>query len=84
VTEHILEQQEIDQLLQAVREGKLPTSKDSLVPLLDAAPMDFSVPGWSQDRIIRRPLPVLDLVFERLCPLIQITLTNTLHFPIRA
>jgi flagellar motor switch protein FliM len=84
VTEHILEQQEIDQLLQAVREGKLPTSKDSLVPLLDAAPMDFSVPGWSQDRIIRRPLPVLDLVFERLCPLIQITLTKSLRFPIRA
>ncbi len=84
MTEQILEQQEIDQLLQAVREGKIPTSQDSLVPLLDATPMDFSVPGWSQDRVIRRPLPVLGLVLDRLGPLIQITLTQSLRFPIRA
>ncbi len=84
MTEQILEQHEIDQLLQAVRAGKIPTSRDSLVPLLNAEPMDFSDPSWSQDRIIRRPLPVLDLVFDRLGPLVQITLTKSLRFPIRA
>ncbi len=84
MTERILEQHEIDQLLEAVRDGKVPTSRDSLAPLLGAAPMDFSDPGWSQDRIIRRPLPVLDLVFDRLGPLVQITLTKSLRFPIRA
>ncbi len=84
MTERILEQEEIDQLLQAVRDGKIPTSPGSLVPLLKATPMDFSDPGWSQDRIIRRPLPVLDLVFDRLGPLVQVTLTKSLRFPIRA
>ena len=84
MTERILEQEEIDQLLQAVIDGKVPTSRGSLVPLLNATPMDFSDPGWSQDRIIRRRLPVLDLVFDRLGPLVQVTLTKSLRFPIRA
>lgn len=84
MSEPVLEQHEVDLLIAAVRDGKVPTKRDSLVPLLDTTPVDFSDPSWSADRIIRRRLPVLDLVLDRLGPLVQITLTKSLRFPIRA
>jgi flagellar motor switch protein FliM len=79
-----LTQVQIDQLVEAVREGQLPPGKGSLAPVTVAKSIDFRDPSWSQDRIIRRRLGVLDLVFSRLTPALQITMTKNLRFPIRA
>jgi flagellar motor switch protein FliM len=83
VTQPRLGQSQIDQLIAGVRSGKVPTGKGSLTQLLRARRLDFSDPTWGQDRIVRRRLPVLDLIFDRLGPLVQITLTKNLRFPVR-
>ncbi len=79
-----LTQSQVDQLVEAVRSGEVPRSWDSLTPATRAKSIDFRDPSWSQDRIIRRRLGVLDLVFSRLAPALQITLTKSLRFPVRA
>jgi len=78
-----LDQNEIDQLIEAVRSGKQAPSKGSLVPILRARRLDLTDPTWGQDRIVRRRLPVLDYIFDRLGPLVQISLTKNLRFPVR-
>jgi flagellar motor switch protein FliM len=83
VTQRVLEQTEIDQLIEAINDGKIATKRDSLIPVRRAAPLDLRNPKWSQDRIIRRRLPVLDLVFDRLGPSAQVTLTKGLRSPVR-
>jgi flagellar motor switch protein FliM len=83
VSEGVLQQGEIDALVEAIKDGRIPTSKDSLVPLQHAARLDLTDPTWSHERVIRRGLPVLDLVFDRLGPAIQVTLTKSLRFPVR-
>ncbi len=83
MTEPILEQEHIDQLIEAIDQGKVPTQPDALLSARAAVPLDLSDPTWSQDRVIRRPLPVLDLVFERLGPSVQVTLTKSLRSPVR-
>ncbi len=80
----MLRQADVDQLVRAIKEGKIPTSKDSLVPLQSASRLDVRDPAWTQERVIRRRLPVLDLVFDRLGPAAQVTLTKSLRFPIRS
>jgi flagellar motor switch protein FliM len=84
VSEPVLNQAEIDALIDAIRDGRVPTGKGSLVPLQHAAPLNLRDPAWNEDRIIRRRLPVLDLVFDRLVPAMQVTLTKSLRFPVRA
>jgi flagellar motor switch protein FliM len=84
VTEPILEQEQIDQLIEAIDEGKLPAGPHALLSVRHAVPLDLSDPTWSQDRVIRRRLPVLDLVAERLAPAVQVTLTKSLRSPVRA
>lgn len=84
MSERVLEQHEIDHLVEGIREGSIPTGPGSLTELREAQPIDLSDPSWSQDRLLRRRLPVLDLVFGRLGPLLQVTLTKSLRFPIRA
>ncbi|MFQ5698185.1 MAG: flagellar motor switch protein FliM [Myxococcota bacterium] len=84
MTEGILSQPEIDQLVEGIRSGRVPTGRKSLVGATTARPVDLMDPNWSQDRIIRKRLPVLDLVFERLAPAVQISLTKHLRFPVRA
>ena len=79
-----LNQRQIDQLVEAVRKGELPRDRDSLARITQAKSIDFRDPSWSRDRIIRRRLGVLDLVFNRLAPALQITMTKNLRFPIRA
>ena len=79
-----LTQRQVDQLVEAVRSGELPRSEGSLTSVARAKSIDFRDPSWSQDRIIRRRLGVLDLVFGRLTPALQITLTKSLRFPVRA
>ncbi len=83
MTEPVLEQEQIDQLIEAIDQGKIPTQPDALLSIRNAIPLDLSDPAWSQDRIIRRPLPVLALVFERLGPSVQVTLTKSLRSPVR-
>jgi flagellar motor switch protein FliM len=83
VTERALTQHEIDEIVQAVRDGRLAQGKGSLAPLLRAQRLDFRHPSWGQDRIVRRRLPVLDLIFDRLGPFIQVTLSKNLRFPVR-
>jgi flagellar motor switch protein FliM len=78
-----LSQSEIDRLIQGIREGQVPTGRGSLAPLLHVRPLDVGDPVWAQDRIVRRRLHVLDLIFERLGPLVQVTLTKNLRFPVR-
>jgi len=70
VTERALTQHEIDGLIEAARDGELAQGKGSLAPLLRAQRLDFRHPSWGQDRIVRRRLPVLDLIFDRLGPFI--------------
>ena len=84
MTEPILEQEQIDQLIDAIDQVKIPTQPDALLTARHAVPLDLSDPTWSQDRIVRRPLPVLDLVFDRLGPSVQVTLTKSLRSPVRA
>ncbi len=84
MTEPVLDQQSIDQLILDVRAGRIPAERGSLVRMHGVIPMDLGDPTWSQDRIIRRRLPVLDLVFDRLVPSLQVTLTKSLRFPVRA
>jgi flagellar motor switch protein FliM len=83
MSERRLEQREIDLLIEAIRAGRIPTGTGSLVPLLHARKLDLRDPAWGQDRIVRRRLGVLDLIFDRLGPLVQITLTKNLRFPVR-
>ncbi len=83
MTEPLLEQEEIDQLIEAIDQGKVSTQPDALLAARHAVRLDLSDPTWSQDRIIRRPLPVLNLVFDRLGPSIQVTLTKSLRSPVR-
>jgi flagellar motor switch protein FliM len=83
VSDAILEQAEIDRLVEAVRSGRVPTGPRSLVRLRDVRKIDIRDPSFGQDRIVRRRLPVLDLVFDRLAPALQITLTKSLRFPVR-
>ncbi len=83
MTEPVLEQGQIDQLIEAIDQGKVPTQPDALLAARHAVRLDLSDPTWSQDRIIRRPLPVLNLVFDRLGPSIQATLTKSLRSPVR-
>jgi flagellar motor switch protein FliM len=78
-----LSQEQVDQLVAAVRSGKIARPMSSLAPVAGARPIDFRDRRWSQDRIIRRRLPVLDLVFNGLAPSIQDTLTKNLRFPVR-
>ena len=84
MSEPPLTQSEIDLLIRGVRSGEIPTGRKSLAPLLGVTPVDLTSPSWDQDRLVRRKLGVLDLVFERLGPLVQITLTKNLRFPVRA
>ena len=65
MTQPRLSQAQIDQLISGVRSGKVSTGKGSPAPLLRARRLDFSDPTWGQDRIVRRRLPVLDLIFDR-------------------
>jgi flagellar motor switch protein FliM len=83
MSERRLEQAQIDQLIASVRAGKVRPGRGSLTPLLKARRLNFADPAWGQDRIVRRRLPVLDLIFDRLGPLVQITLTKNLRFPVR-
>jgi flagellar motor switch protein FliM len=78
-----LAQTEIDAVVSAVRSAAIAPSPGSLVPVLRARPANLADPRFSRDRIVRRRLPVLDHVFERLGPLLQITLTKNLKFPVR-
>jgi flagellar motor switch protein FliM len=78
-----LSQREIDQLIAAVRSGKIARPRRSLAAVAGARPIDFRDPRWSHDRLVRRRLPVLDLVFNRLAPALQMTLTKSLRFPVR-
>jgi flagellar motor switch protein FliM len=78
-----LSQREIDQLIAAVRSGKVARPRRSLTAVAGARSIDFRDPHWSQDRLVRRRLPVLDLVFNRLAPALQMTLTKSLRFPVR-
>jgi flagellar motor switch protein FliM len=82
--ERTLEQHEVDQLVLAIREGKIPSGSSSLIRLLDVEPLDLADPTWGQDRIVRRRLRILDMIFDRLGPAFQITLTKSLKFPVRA
>ncbi len=84
MSERVLEQQEVDRLVKGIRSGDIATSPGSLAPLQSAAPVDLSDPSWSHERILRRKLPVLEQVFNRLAPFAQVTLTKSLRFPIRA
>ena len=68
MSENVLEQHEVDRLIRAIRDGEVATGPDSLVPLLDVRKMNFADPAWNQDRIVRRTLPVLDLVLDRFVP----------------
>jgi flagellar motor switch protein FliM len=79
-----LTQEQVDRLVDAIRSGKIERPQRSLVRATGARPIDFRDRRWSQDRIIRRRLPVLDLVFNGLAPAIQDTLTKNLRFPVRA
>ena len=83
MTEPFLEQGQIDQLIEAIDHGKVPTQPDALLSARNAHLLDLSDPTWSQDRVIRRPLPVLNLVFGRLGPSVQVTLTKSLRSPVR-
>lgn len=83
MSERPLAQHEIDALIDAVRAGRIATRRDSLARVAGAEPLDLRNPEWSRDRVVRRRLPVLDMVFERLGPLIQVTLTKSLRFPAR-
>ena len=83
MSEQVLQQHEIDQLVQAILERKVATGPESLAHLQHVQPLDLGDTAWSQDRIIRRRLPVLDLVFDRLGPSIQVTLTKSLKSPVR-
>jgi flagellar motor switch protein FliM len=83
VSERVLQQAEVDELVAAIKAGRIPSGKGSLVPVTRSAQLDVRDPGWSADRLIRRPLPVLDLVLDRLGPALQITLTKSLRFPVR-
>jgi len=83
VTEPVLEQEQIDQLIDAIGQGKVATRSDALLSAPKAIPIDLADPTWSQDRVIRRRLPVLDLVLERLGPSVQVTLTKSLRSPVR-
>ena len=83
MTEPFLEQGQIDQLIEAIDQGKVPTQPDALLSARNAHLLDLSDPTWSQDRVIRRPLPVLNLVFGRLGPSVQVTLTKSLRSPVR-
>ena len=83
MTEPVLEQGQIDQLIEAIDQGKVPTQPDALLSARHAVLLDLSDPTWSQDRVIRRPLPVLNLVFGRLGPSVQVTLTKSLRSPVR-
>ncbi len=83
MTERRLSQQEIDQLIESVRGGKVAPERGSLFPILQARKLDLTDPTWGQDRIVRRRLPVLDYIFDRLGPLVQISLTKNLRFPVR-
>ena len=83
MTEPVLEQEQIDQLIEAIDQGQVPTQPDALLSARNAVLLDLSDAAWSHDRIIRRPLPVLNLVFDRLGPSIQVTLTKTLRSPVR-
>jgi flagellar motor switch protein FliM len=83
VSSSALTQNEIDRLIQGIRSGEIPTERGSLAPLLHVRPLDVGDPVWSQDRIVRRRLHVLDLIYERLGPLVQVTLTKNLRFPVR-
>lgn len=79
-----LTQPEIDRLVDGIRSGRVPTGRKSLVGATNARPVDLMDPNWIQDRIIRKRLPVLDLVFSRLAPAVQVSLTKHLRFPVRA
>ena len=83
MTEPVLEQGQIDQLIEAIDQGQVPTQPDALLSARNAHLLDLSDPTWSQDRVIRRPLPVLNLVFGRLGPSVQVTLTKSLRSPVR-
>jgi len=83
VSEGVLQQAEVDRLVGELRQGRGETRPGSLLPLLRTQPLDVRDPGWSADRIIRRRLPVLDLVLDRLGPSLQVTLTKNLRFPVR-
>ncbi len=78
-----LDQNQIDTLIRALADGQIPMREDSLAHLTKVQTLDLSDATWSQDRIIRRRLPVLDHVFERLGPSLQITLTKSLRSPVR-
>jgi flagellar motor switch protein FliM len=83
VTEEFLSQSQIDQLIDGISKGKVATKPGSLAYIRRAIPLDLRNPTWSQDRIIRRRLPVLELVFDRLGPSLQVTLTKGLRSPVR-
>jgi flagellar motor switch protein FliM len=83
VTDRRLEQHEVDELIRGLREGSVPSAETGLSRLRDVESIDFTDPHWGQDRIVRRRLPVLDMVYDRLGPLMQITLTKSLRFPVR-
>ena len=83
MTEQVLSQNEIDQLIEAIDTGAIPTRKDRFTASRNAVPLDLRNPKWSQDRIIPRRLPVLDLVFDRLRLSLQVTLTKGLRSPVR-
>jgi flagellar motor switch protein FliM len=81
--EETLSQQQIDQLIDAVRRGKIQRPPRSLVSAAAAGSIDFRDPRWSHERVVRRRLLVLDVVFNRLAPALQTTLTKSLRFPVR-
>ena len=83
MSEERLEQPEIDALLRAVRANEIDLGPDSLARLRLIQRADLSDPNWGSDRIVRRPLPVLDSIFDRLGPALQISLTKSLRFPVR-
>jgi flagellar motor switch protein FliM len=83
MSERRLEQHEIDRLIEAIAAGEIPTAPGSLASLRKVKSLDLRDPSWGEDRIAKRRLSVLDLIFDRLGPLVQITLTKSLRFPVR-
>lgn len=83
MSERTLDQQEVDALVRAIRDGEVATADSRLLRIREAEALDLTDPSWGQDRIVRRRLPVLDSVFDRLGPFLQVTLTKSLRFPVR-
>ena len=62
-TSDILTQEEMDALLQEVESGSLPTVPGRTPGPDDAVPYNFA----SQERIIRGPMPTLEMIYDRFC-----------------